>query len=405
MRHLPRRGSNRGIPDPAGLRVHLAGAFPRLARRRAGAALLLVLAAAAVPTGLPAREDLQAAFARLAEEARSRAGAPGLSAAVVIGDRLVWSSGFGRASVEHDVPATASTVYRIASISKPIAATAVLQLVERGRVGLDEDIRKYLPFFPDKGGMTITVRHLLTHTSGIRHYRPGEMESTRRYETVAEAAAVFMHDPLLFPPGTRYSYSTYGYNLLAGIVEAASGLTFETYLRERIFGPAGMSATWLEHAGEIVPNRACQYVRSDGRLRHAPYADLSVKWAGGGMIATVEDLARFHIALDQGRLLGREMLQLMYTPGRLADGSPIEYGLGWRLEPDKQGRVWVAHSGGATGGSGYLLRLPAQGLAVAVLCNVQGAGNLRELAQAMAERALAAAAASDGPARDRRSRP
>ncbi|HWQ00084.1 MAG TPA: serine hydrolase domain-containing protein [Vicinamibacterales bacterium] len=392
------------LPAPAAACVGRGGSSSRLARlrRRRDMAALVILLAAVVPAVLPARGDLEDSLARLAEEARRRAGAPGLSAAVVVEDRLVWSAGFGHADVEHQVPATSATVYRIASISKPIAATAVLQLVERGRVGLDDDIRKYLPYFPDKGGLTITVRHLLTHTSGIRHYRPGEMESTRRYETVAEAAAVFMGDPLLFPPGTRYSYSTYGYNLLAGIVEAASGLTFEAYLRERVFGPAGMTTTFLEHAGAIVPNRSRQYVRRGGGVRHAPYADLSVKWAGGGLISTVQDLARFHIALDRGRLLQRDTLELMYTPGRLADGTPIDYALGWRIERDARGRRWVTHSGGATGGSGYLLRLPEEGLAVALLCNVQEAGNLRELAYAMAERALAHASE---PAREARRPP
>src|SRR5512132_2422744 len=140
---------------------------------------------------------------------RIEAGAPGISAAIARGDKIVWSGADGLADIENDVPARAATVYRIASISKPIAATALMQLVERGRVSLDDPVRKYLPFFPDKGGLTLTVRHVLTHTSGIRHYKPGEMESVIRYDNIAEAAKIFEDDPLLFTPGTKYSYSTY----------------------------------------------------------------------------------------------------------------------------------------------------------------------------------------------------
>lgn len=331
-------------------------------------------------------QDRFAAAGRLVEEARSQLGTPGISVAAALDDRLVWSAGYGLADVEHDVPASAATVYRIASISKTMAATAVMQLVERGRVSLDDPIQKHVPAFPDKGGLAITVRHILTHTSGIRHYKPGEMESQESYGSVEDAIRIFKADPLLFTPGTKYSYSTYAYNMLAGVVEAASGLAFEAYLQEHVWGPAGMAATRFEHPGEIVPHRARPYVRGGAAgLANAPYADLSIKWAGGGIISTVEDLIRFHIAIDQGRLLRAKTLEQMYTPGTLADGSSLPYGLGWMIQADAQGRRWIAHSGGATGGTTFLLRDPARGLAVAIMCNVQNAGNLGALAVAVAD--------------------
>lgn len=328
-----------------------------------------------------------AALARLAEEGHRESGAPGLSIAVVLDDRIAWSSGFGLADVENEVPARANTVYRIASISKPIAATAVMQLVERGRVHLDDPVQKYVPAFPEKGEQRVTVRHLMTHTSGIRHYRDGEMESHDNYQTVADALRIFKDDPLLFEPGTKYSYSTYAYNLLAGVVEAASGLAFETYLRSGVFGPAGMTSTYFDHVAEIIPRRAEQYVRTGAGVRNAPYADLSIKWAGGGILSTAEDLARFHIALDEGRLLKAATLAEMYTPYRLADGSTSTYGLGWNVSKDDRGRTWIAHAGGATGGTTYLLRDPARKLAVAILCNVQSAPGLRALAVRLADEA------------------
>jgi serine beta-lactamase-like protein LACTB len=353
----------------------------------ATAGLIFFLAA----TSIGGQADSRLAGVRpLVEAARAQAGAPGMSVAVVVGDRLAWEGAAGQADVENAVPATADSVYRIASISKPIAATAIMQLVERGAVSLDDPVRKYLPFFPDKGGLALTIRHLLTHTSGIRHYKPGEMENMVRYDSIEAAAKIFEDDPLLFTPGTKYSYSTYAYNLLAGVVERVSGLTYEAYLQEHVFDPAGMKATRLERAEQIVPHRARQYVRSGTEVENAHYADLSVKWAGGGILSTAGDLARFHIALDEGRLLKRETLRQMYTPAQLADGSRTTYGLGWMITTDANGRTWIAHSGGATGGSTFLLRNPEAKVAVVVLCNVQNAGNLRTLAQEIAEIAIAA---------------
>lgn len=355
-------------------------------RRAAVAAGLIAWYAAAPRAGQSA--SLLEALPRLIEAARLDTGAPGLSVAVVVDDRLAWEGAAGEADVENAVAARTDSVYRIASISKPIAATAVMQLVERGRVSLDDPMRKYVPFFPDKGGLPLTVRHVMTHTSGIRHYKAGEMENMTRYGSVAEAAAIFGDDPLLFTPGTKYSYSTYAYNLLAAVVENASGLSYEAYLKEHIFNPAGMRSTRLERAEELVPHRVRQYDRAGGSVRNAHYADLSVKWAGGGVISTAGDLARFHIALDQAKLLKPETMKEMYTPARLADGTVSEYGLGWGISTDSRGRTWISHSGGATGGTTYLLRNPEARLAVAVLCNVQNAPGLRKLAMAIAELAL-----------------
>jgi CubicO group peptidase (beta-lactamase class C family) len=340
--------------------------------------------------GSPPLTEASDAFvtaADLVERARQDWAAPGMSVAVVVDGRLSWSRGFGLADVENGVAAAPDTVYRIASISKPLAATAVMQLVERGRISLDDLVTKHVPSLPDRG-LGITLRHLLTHTSGIRHYQDGEMDYKEHFETIEAALDVFRDDPLLFSPGTKYSYSSYAYNLLGAVVESASGLTFEAYMREMVWGPSGMTATRLEHQGEIVPKRSRQYVRSGNGVRNAPFADLSVKWAGGGMISTVEDLARFAIALDQGLLLKPETLASMYEPMTLADGTRTEYGLGWETRADEKGQRWVAHSGGATGGSTYLLRLPEKRFAVAIFANVQDAGDRRALAMKIAELVL-----------------
>lgn len=327
-----------------------------------------------------AAQDRFAEAARVAEQVRQELGAPALSVAVVSDGHLAWSAGFGLADVENQVGATPNTVYRIASVSKPIGAIAVMQLVEQGRVHPDDPVSRYLPF-----PHSVTLRQIMTHTSGIRHYRAGENPTMQRYESVAEAITIFKNDPLEFAPGTGVRYSTYAYNMLAGVVEAASGLPFERYMNERILEPAGMTQTYLEYAERLVPHRARLYVRSgDGELRNAGYADLSSKWTGGGIISTVEDLARLVIALDAGKLLRPQTESQMHVAGKLANGTPVEYGMGWELSTDDVGRRFVDKYGAGTGGGAYLLRLPARKFAVAILFNIGGAGNIRERARRIA---------------------
>ncbi len=335
--------------------------------------------------------DVSVDLEKIVTEAREEFGTPGISVAVVENDEIVWAEGYGLADVENEVPAKADTIYRIASISKPMAATALMQLVEQGRVDIDEPVQKYVPYFPEKP-LTITLRHILTHTSGIRHYNPGEFNMKEHFDTLPDAIRIFKDDPLLFTPGTLFHYSSYAFNLIAGAIENASGLTFEAYMKEKIWEPAGMSDTRLEHQGPIVPHRARQYVKagSNGRVRNAPYADLSVKWSGGGIISTVEDLARFHIALNTGKLLETATQAEMFKPYTLADGNVSNYGLGWRINKDDQGRTWIEHGGGATGGSSYLLRYPEGKLAVAIICNVEDAGDRQGLALRIAEAVMAA---------------
>lgn len=363
--------------------------------RTKGASLLtmsLTLLFVFLLTGVAQAKDKDS-FAKVEQivlEAKEEFGTPAISVALVMNDELVWAKGFGLADVENQVPAQANTVYRIASISKPMAATAVMQLVEQGRVNIDDPIQEYVSYFPQKP-LEIAVRNVMSHTSGVRHYKPGEMDMKDHFHSVEEAIEIFKADPLLFTPGTLYSYSSYAYNLLAGVVETASGLTFEAYMKEHVWGPAGMTVTHLEHQGEIVPHRARQYVKAgpNGAVENAPFADLSIKWAGGGIISTAEDLARFHIALNTGKLLQPETLEEMYTPFKLADGNETNYGLGWQIYKDDQGRRWINHGGGATGGSTYLLRQPESKLAVAIMCNVQNAGDRLELALKIIEAATA----------------
>jgi serine beta-lactamase-like protein LACTB, mitochondrial len=356
----------------------------RLPRRPllAFAPVLFLSAVVSAQPGRVLHDRDPAVLARLSDDARAALGTPGLSAAVVSGDVVVWSQGFGLADLEQNAPVRPESVFRIASISKPIAATAVMQLVERGLVSLEDPIQRFVPSFPRKPQGEIRIRHLLSHTSGIRHYRGNEMNSREFFPSIERALAVFRDDPLLFAPGEQYSYSTYGYNLLASVVEAASGRSFDEYLRLNIFAPAGMISTFLERPQEVVRWRAKQYVRGPlpGTWFNAPYVDLSVKWAGGGMISNTLDLARFDIALNAGRLLKPASLDQMYTSARLNSGAITGYGLGWMVSQDGV-RLRVAHSGGATGGTTFMLREPRARLASVLLANVDAVPRLGDLAE------------------------
>jgi CubicO group peptidase (beta-lactamase class C family) len=342
----------------------------------------------AVQIGWAQSVDSIADFRQTLEKGFPSLHAPGLSAAVSVSNTIVWSEGFGSADLKSNRLANSKTIYRFASISKPISGVAVMQLVEQNKVNLDAAIQTYVPSFPKKSQGEITVRHLMTHTSGIRHYRGLEFLSNRRYKTVGDALKIFQNDPLEFKPGEKYQYSSYAYNILAGVVEKASGNTFRNYLKDNVFRPAGMASADLELLEEPVTNRCVQYVQFKGDFMPAPQVDLSCKWAGGGIAGTAEDLVKFCIALDEGKLLQAKTIDQMYQPGVLNDGSKTEYGLGWRLRKDAQGRRWVGHSGGATGGTTYFIHNPQSRVAVALLTNCQDVKGLDKLALQLGEMAL-----------------
>lgn len=310
---------------------------------------------------------------------------PGLSAAIVTDRQLRWSNGYGMADLENFVPAKAVTVYRLGSISKPITATAVMQLVEQGKLDLDAPVQKYCPAFPTKR-WPMTSRELLGHLGGVRHYDQKEeaAEYTSHFTSVADGLAVFKDDPLLAEPGTEFRYSSFGYNLLGCVVEGASGEPFAAYLHEHIFVPAGMDHIQPDDVFQIIPNRARGYaLRADGLVRNSDLMDSSYKIPSGGLSSTVIDLARFAIAIQSGVLLKPETVSQMFTSQKTRDGKATGYGLGWGIE-DNAGVKAVGHSGGQSGTSTDLLMRPGIGLVVVVMCNLEGA-HVSALARAIAE--------------------
>lgn len=313
-------------------------------------------------------------------------GIPGLSAVVVADGRTVFSEGFGFADVENQVPATPSTVYRTASIAKPITAIALMQQAKQGRIDLDRPIDEYFKAFPKKQ-WPITARQLLSHQGGVRHYR-GRQEplTTRHYRNVREGLAIFAGDPLLFEPETRFHYSSFGFNLLGALLEESAGEPFHAYLQRAVFHPAGMDRTRTDDHFAIVPHRARGYMRptstsqrrgyrqlETGELYNAPLHDTSSKIPGGGLLSTAEDLTALATSLLKGDLLSSESLEEMWQARTTRDGNATQYGLGFRVF-EVEGQKIVGHGGGQAGVTTSWLINPQNHSSVAIMCNLQDAG-------------------------------
>lgn len=310
---------------------------------------------------------------------------PGMAVAVVKDGRVAWVRTFGLADLENDVPVTRQTVFRFASVSKPITAVAAMQLVEAGRLSLDATLPSLGMEVPAHLA-GITVRQLLTHQSGLCHYQPrATREPLHHFTSLMDAYTERAADPLAFEPGTRFSYSTYGYVVLGCALENVTGDSFLDQLRTGVFLPAGMTNARADHLYEIIPHRARGYFLSrNGQWRNSEPADNSGKIPGGGLAGTIDDLAAFATALQNGSLLSRPTRELMWTTQTLADGIVTDYALGWHVGT-QNGHREVFHSGSQASASSFLYLQPKNGVAVAVLSNLEQVDYLpltREIAAA-----------------------
>lgn len=338
------------------------------------------------PVTLPAAAITELDTAIAAE--LGKASVPGASVAIVWKGAVVYSKGFGFADLEARAPATERTAFRTASVAKPLTATGLMRLVEAGKIDLDTPIQRYCPAFPEKS-WPVTARQILGHQAGIRHYKkPGESSGTTHYFTIEDSLALFKNDPLEFEPGTKYLYSTYGYSVLGCAIEGASGLPYETYMRDDVFTPAGMTRTRLDRLWEIVPDRARGYqlLTADalktlppavqsfakaGAIYNGPLHDTSMKIAGGGLLSTAEDLARFGSAVQSGSVLKRETVERMWLDGKTRDGAATGYGLGWGVTPAQEGIRRLTHSGNQVGAASVLHVLPEVSLSYAIMTNLE----------------------------------
>ena len=325
----------------------------------------------------------------LMQQEMTRQKIPGLSVAVAVNGQVRYAKGFGIADLENSVPVKATTVYRTASIAKPMTATAVMLLSERGKLDLDAPIQKYCAVFPEKP-WSVTARQLLGHLGGVRHYaKPGESSGTSHYFTIEESLKIFKDDPLLHEPGSKFHYTTYGYSVLGCAIEGAAGMSYEDYMRENVFKPAGMAHTRNDDHFFVIPDRARGYLKLDdqtysqlpalmkgkvkvGQLYNAQLHDTSMKVPGGGLVSTSVDLVKFGHASMTGTLVKQPTLERMWTPQQTKDGKKTTYGLGWGVG-ERAGMKLFSHSGGQAGTSTLLYVLPEKSIVIAAMCNLEGA--------------------------------
>lgn len=294
---------------------------------------------------------------------------PGASVLVVKDGRSVVSRSYGLADLETRAPATPATNYRLASITKQFTATAVMLLEERGLVEYDDPISRYFPSLPP-ATRNVTVRHLLTHTSGLVDYEDLIPES--QTEQVYDRDVLRLlesEDRLLFAAGSSYRYSNSAYALLALLVEKLSGQSFATFLEKNVFAPLGMRNTVAyENGVSTVPHRAYGHSLIDGRFQRTDQSVTSAVLGDGGIYSSANDLAAWEHALSTGRAASTDSLARAWTPATKTDQPNVEYGFGWRISEHKGTRM-LWHSGETRGFRNVMMRFPEKKLTVAVLTN------------------------------------
>jgi D-alanyl-D-alanine carboxypeptidase len=309
----------------------------------------------------------------------------GVSVAVARDGEVLFARGYGMANLEHSVAVTPDTVFHIASVSKNILAAVLLQLVEEGKLNLDDDVTKYVPEAPTQG-RRITVRQLLNHTSGIHSFTslPEAATNERLDLTHDQVLALIKNAPFDFEPGTAWRYNNTSFYLAGMVVERVTKQEYGAYVRDRLFKPLQMNSAQLCDARMVVPHLASGYERDHGVLVNAPFMSWKLPSAAGAICATATDLLRWQSALDSGRVLNATSLKLMRTPTKLADGTLIDYGLGTRLGM-MEGHTVLGHTGSGGGFAAALESFPDDHLTVAVLVNSEvGAGPALILASTIA---------------------
>jgi CubicO group peptidase (beta-lactamase class C family) len=340
-----------------------------LLRAPALAAALAAILAIPLPASVRAAEAPDLGKQLDAEMAQHfRPDQPGAAVLVRKGDQVLLRRGYGLADVGSRRPVRPDLVFRLGSITKQFTAAAILLLAESGKLSLGDDIRKHLPGYPT-GGATITIEHLLTHTSGIPSYTdlPGFRERMARDIEPAALVQQWKDLPLEFAPGTRMKYSNSGYHLLGLIIEKASGLGYAPFLAQRIFAPLQM--THSGYGDDPKLDRVHGYERGkEGLARPALPINMKIPYSAGALVSSVDDLARWDSAITAGKLLGKDSWQRGFTRTRLKDGSTTDYGYGWSLGTI-DGRPAQRHGGGIPGFATHILRVPDHRLLVVVLLN------------------------------------
>ncbi len=334
---------------------------------------------------MPAKEKLvNAIFSKVVE-----GDSPGAAVLVAKDGKILYQKGFGFASLEHHIPITPETKFRIGSITKQFTAAAILKLQEDGLLSMDDPLSKFIPDYPR--GDEVTIHHLLTHISGIHSYtsKEGFLETATAEVEPEDLIDSFKNDDFDFDPGEKWLYNNSGYFLLGYIVGKVSGKSYGDYIKEQFFEPLEMKDTGVHHWSLILKHEATGYSYEDGKLKKALDWEMSRAGGAGALYSTVGDLYRWNEAVFKGKVLSESSLKAAFTPVKLNDGSEAasKYGYGWMMSAPR-GMKEIAHGGGLHGFSTSLARYPDQDVTVVVLTNSQppipglsSGGSAREIAE------------------------
>jgi serine beta-lactamase-like protein LACTB len=314
---------------------------------------------------------------------------PGLTLAIGVDGSIAYAKAYGVADLENSVPMKNTTMLRTASMGKSMTATAAMKLVEERKLMLDEPVQAYCPGFPLKQ-WPLTTRHLLSHLGGIRHYGgphdKEEQSSTIHFPNITASLAPFKDDPLKFEPGTDFNYSTYGYDVVGCVIEGAARMSYDEAMHHYVFDPAGMRATRQDDPAPIIANRAAGYISIDGSLRNATHVDMSNRMAAGGYLTTASELVAFAAAFIDCKLVTCGTRDLMLTEAKFKNGDSVNYGIGWAIGEDANGKLdgTASHGGSSPGASGIMYIVPAKRLAVVFMTNLEDLKERPETVKAIA---------------------
>jgi D-alanyl-D-alanine carboxypeptidase len=299
---------------------------------------------------------------------------PGLSVAVARGRLIILERSYGLANVELGAPTSPRSIFEIGTASKQFTAAAIMLLVEQGKIRLDDPILTIMPELPEQWG-PVSIRHLLTHTSGIVNYTsvPGFFGARASSASPAVILASVANVPLQFQPGEKFSTSSTDYLVLGRIIEKVSGMSYSRFLTERFFQPLSMGATRVNDRALIVKERVSGYTTDQsGNLRNVEKVHPSRLFASGAILSSAGDLTRWTAALASGFLLKPSSVAQMWTPAKLRDGTETQYGFGWYVHTSAQGTI-IEHGGGAAGFRAQIVRYPKTGMTVVLFANSETA--------------------------------
>ena len=297
---------------------------------------------------------------------------PGAAVLAVKNGKVIIRKGYGMADMELNVPVRPEMVFRIGSITKQFTSVGIMMLVEEGKIKLEDLITVYLPEYPLKG-KKVTVRHLLNHTSGIKSYTSmPEFGKMMRTDTEVEKIIdVFKDQPFDFEPGEKYLYNNSGYILLGAIIEKVSGLKYADFVKKMIFDKAGMKNSFYGEAAAIIKNRAKGYGRNEKGIVNSSYLSMTLPYAAGSLLSTVDDLYKWNRSLNAGKLISKESLKMVYKKTKLNNGKDISYAFGF-INVDFHGYTQIHHGGGINGFITHEVYIPEAEIFVTVLTNSTG---------------------------------